>query len=785
MLTRAIKILLGLATVTLLLVGGALLWLTRSLPETEGTLALPALEAEVTVLRDDHGVPTIRAAGMADAYRALGFLHAQDRLWQMEMARRFGRGTLSRVAGSATLRLDRFARALDLAGLSERQAAALDAPTRAALDAYAQGVNGFLDTRPSDLPPEFLLTGVEPAPWTPTDSLLWGKLMALQLSGDWRDELERSRLLQQLPPKRVDQLLPDYSDSPASLSGAELAAAGAAPRIVAGLETPPAALSAWSASNAWVLAGDRTASGAPILANDPHLGLDLPATWYMARIETPELTVTGATAPGVPFHIIGHNGAAAWGLTTTHADSMDLVALAPDPEEPEDRYLTPDGPLSYETETVEIPLRGGDSELFERHMTVFGPVLPNQDGRVALQWTALRAHDRTPEALFRLNRARTGAEFEAAARLIDAPVQNLFWAGANGQIAMAVVGRLPVRAVGRDGTLPRMSDAPDAVWTGVTDPAAMPIAIDPADGLIANANNKVIEAVDSAYPIARHWPAPYRYRRVRDGLAAGGDAHDPEVSATVQRDIHSDFAKALTPLLLRAEPTTDLGQAAHARLAQWDFAMDRDLAAPAIFSAAADELARALAEDDLGPAFADWWTAEPGFLIEAMTTHTGWCDDLRTGATEDCRHAATQALERAVARLSERLGPDIAAWRWGVLHTAPMGHRTLTYIPVVNWLTDRPIETSGGDHTPNRGQSRGPGAADPFAHVHGAGMRVIYDLADLDATRFALAGGQSGHPLSPHYDDRLADWRDGRYFRIPGRPRDIEEEGLSRLILRP
>lgn len=785
MVKAVMKLLAGLLILLLIVVGAGLGWLSRSLPDHEGTLALPALDAPVTVVRDARGIPTIHAEGEADAYRALGFLHAQDRLWQMEMARRFGRGTLSEVAGRATLRLDRFARALDLAGLSERQADAIEGPARAALDTYAEGVNAFLETRPSALPPEFLLTGIEPAPWTPTDSLLWGKLMALQLSGDWREELERSRLLQHLPPERVDQLMPRYADSAATLTADEIAAAGGAPRMVADLADPPAALSGHSASNAWAIAGERTADGAPILANDPHLRLALPATWYMARIETPTLTLAGATAPGVPFHILGHNGAAAWGLTTTHADSMDLVALAPDPDAPETRYLTPDVSRLYKTETIEIPIRGGEVELFERRLTRFGPVLPDESRRVALQWTALREIDRTPEALYRLNRARTAEDFATAARLVDAPVQNLFWAGADGRIAMAVVGRLPVRAEGRDGALPRMSDSPDAFWRGITDPAAMPIAVDPADGLIANANNRILDEAASPYPIARSWPPPYRYHRVRDGLTATADGHTLDDSARVQTDIGSDFARALTPLLLTAEPTTARARAAHARLAQWDFAMDRDLAAPAIFTAAADELARALAEDDLGPAFRDWWTAEPGFLIDAMTAHTAWCDDLRTPVTETCRQAATQALERAVARLAERLGPDVADWRWGELHTAPMGHQTLTYIPVVNWLTDRPIETSGGDHTPNRGQTRGPDASDPFAHVHGAGMRAIYDLGDLDASRFALAGGQSGHFLSSHYADALTDWRDGRYFRIPGRPRDIQEDGESRLILRP
>ncbi|MEQ8604335.1 MAG: penicillin acylase family protein [Marivibrio sp.] len=778
------RLLLAFLLLLAIAAAGGFLYLRQSLPQTEGERGLAALDAAVEVTRDAHGVPTIRAQGMADAYRALGFLHAQDRLWQMETARRFGRGTLSEVAGRATLRIDRFARALDLEGMTRRQMDGLPDEVRVAVDAYAEGVNAFLAAPDGPLPPEFLLTGVEPAPWEPLDSLLWGKLMALQLSGDWRTEQEKSKLLQRLPPARVADLMPSYSDSPASLTAEEVAAAGPALERVAALPFPPDGLTAESASNAWAVAGSRTESGAPMLANDPHLRLALPPPWYLARIETPELTLVGATAPGVPFHIIGHNGEAAWGLTTTHADTMDLIALAPDPEAPEQRYLTAEGSRLYRTETEEIPLRGGESETFERRWTLFGPVLPDQQRDVALQWSALRDRDDTPSALYRLNRAKSVEAFQAAARLFDAPVQNLFWA--NGEsVATAVVGRFPIRAEGRNGALPRISTAEDARWLGITAPEAVPVAIDPPNGLIANANNRILTAEASPYRIAGDWQPPHRYARVREMLESAERPHDAALSAAVQTDATSRFASALVPHLLRAQPTTEAGRRALARLAAWDHVMAVDAAGPAIFAAAADELARVLAEDDLGPAFMDWWRAEPGFLEAALTDKRDWCDDLRTPGTEDCIWALSAAVDRAAARLAERLGEDVALWRWGDLHVARMGHTTLTFIPVVNWLTDRPLETPGGDHTPNRGQTRGPASDDAFSHVHGAGMRVIYDLADLDRSDFALAGGQSGHFLSPHYADRLVDWRDGRYFRIPGRSDDIDERGFSRLILRP
>lgn len=779
-----------IATAVLILVVGAaaVLWaaLQGTLPQTEGRRTLPGLAGEVTVLRDARGIPTIRADGADDAYAALGFLHAQDRLWQMEMMRRFGQGRLSQVAGKATLRIDRFARALDLHGRAARMVPRLPENVREALAAYADGVNAFLESRRGPLPVEFQLTGVEPAPWRPADSLVWGKLMALRLSGDWRTEQLKSRLLQRLAPDRVADLLPGHGDSPASLTAAELAAAGDAPRRLADAAAPPAALSAPDASNAWTLAGARTAGGAPILANDPHLGLRLPATWYMARIETPDLTLAGATAPGVPFHVLGHNGTAAWGLTTTHADSMDLIALEPDPADPETRYLTADGPKPYESEVVEIPLGDGEKELFERRSTVFGPVLPDETPRVALQWAALKAPDRTATALYRLNRATDRADFEAAARRFDAPVQNLFYADRHGTTAMAVAGRLPERAPGRSGALPRPSDAPDAAWRGVTDPADTPVAANPADGVIANANNKALAAAAAPYPIARDWPAPYRYARVRERLAATSEDHTPQDSAAVQQDVVSRAARDLLPHMLEAaDPDGELARDALARLAVWDGAMTRDAAAPAIYRAWIDELARVLAEDELGPDFQRWWRADPAFLETALTRKTVWCDDVRTPTTEDCGWALATSLARATARLKDRLGADIASWRWGALHVAPLGHRLFRYVPVLGTLAGRPIETPGGDHTANRGRTEDPGSDTPFAHVHGAGLRAVYDLSAPDDSLFALAGGQSGNPVSPHYADGVVPWRDGRYFRIPGRTGDIAATDLERLILQP
>lgn len=739
---------------------GAIVWIngSRSVPALSGELPLPGLSAPAIVVSDDRGIPTIRAENMRDAYRVLGFLHARDRLWQMEMMRRVGAGRLSEILGSGTVQIDRTMRELGLRDQAMGQEAILTDDQRADFQAYSDGVNQYLGREDTILPIEFQLTLHDPEPWQISDSLYWGRLMSLQLSENGFQEAYRDSLTELLGADRAADLLPRNDGSPTTMNAANR----------------PSWLESYDASNAWVLSGERTETGAPILANDPHLGIGMPGQWYLVRIETPELTLVGVTAPGVPLHILGHNGRIAWGMTTTHADNQDTI------------LLTPAQLAAAETIEETIRVRFGDDIPLQRRETSFGPILTSlgSPGR-ALRWTGSDTAQRTPQALYQLNRAESWQDFLAAIALFDDPVQNVFYADRDGTIGMKLAGEIPIRRTGDAGILPIAAGGTDDPWTGIVASSELPGLVNPATGMILNANNRII---DASYPhsISHGFKDSYRIERLIEAMAPVSEGHRLLDSAALQTDTLSVAARELIPHLVTAEPSSPLAARALDILSDWDFHMRRDAAAPAIYSVYVNELVRVLIEDDLDPALLrSAWRNNPTFVRRVLSEKTDWCDNVLTEPREDCARALAVALDRAILVLTKALGDDPADWRWGALHTAPMTHRLLNRIPGLGSLGNRPMETDGADDTLNRGQSVSGEAAPFFDHLHGASFRAIYDLSDLDNSLFALAGGQSGNPFSPFYGSLLDDWRDGRYFRIPGRGEDIAEPGSRLLRLHP
>ncbi|HLB81223.1 MAG TPA: penicillin acylase family protein, partial [Dongiaceae bacterium] len=613
----------GLALLVLLpaVLAAGFLWLRSSLPQTVGTVALDGLAAPVEIVRDADGIVTIRAASDADAYFALGFAHAQDRLFQMELMRRVGAGRLAEIVGEDAVDLDRRMRTLGLYRLAEANLPLLAPEVQAAAAAYSAGINAFLERRRGALPPEFYILRHRPEPWRPADSLVWGRLMAWQLSGNWRDERLRDRLARRLDPERLESLWPALPES-----GAAARSGGLDPRPGTGaadfasrlFPIPP------GASNNWVVAGRRTASGRPLLANDLHLPFGMPIQWYLARIETPTLSITGATAPGVQFTLIGHNGRVAWGVTTTHSDTQDLFVekLAPGDA---GRYLTPDGPAPFATRTETIKVRGGADVTLTVRETRHGPVVSDiglADARpgeaVALAWPALRADDMTAQAVYRLNRAGDAAEFRAALAEFHSPQQNFVFADADGAIGFVAAARVPVRkALFAGSQMPAPGWTGDHDWTGFLAFEALPqrfVAagdprVKPEDappGWIATANNRIVA---DGYPhfIAARWPADHRVRRIAELLYASnpGTAED---MAAMQQDELSLGARDLLPAMLADTPRANLDARAAqalALLAAWDRRMDRNRPEPLIFTAWLARLHRRIYADELGEMYAE------------------------------------------------------------------------------------------------------------------------------------------------------------------------------------
>ncbi|MBI5164526.1 MAG: penicillin acylase family protein [Magnetospirillum sp.] len=747
------------------------LWLMSSLPRIEGRVPIHGLELPASVARDALGVPHITARSQRDAYFVLGWTHAQDRLWQMEMQRRIGAGRLAEVVGEKALGSDRFMRTLGLYHLAEGSVDKLDKPARDALSAYAEGVNAWVDRNWYRLPLEFLVLGVRPEPWKPADSLVWARLMALQLTGNWRDEVLKAKLANRFDAGRLAELWPGYpANAPVTLSA----------RIAdAVLAAVPAVAEPRLASNEWAVAGGFTASGKPLLANDPHLGFQAPVLWYLAAIDAPGLTVAGATVPGVPFHLIGHNRRIAWGMTTTHADTVDLVVetLADD-----DSVLTAKGaqPFTHRRETIRVKDKA--DEVLDVRATAHGPVISDLTAKslagenqvVTMRATALEPDDLTAQAMLRLNRAVDWRGVTTALKDFHSPVQNFAYADTLGHIGFITAGRVPIRK-GGDGSLPARGWTGDQEWTGWVPPAKLPQALDPPSGVVINANNKVTPP-GYPYRISTEWPEPYRARRIGD-LLAGKERLTVADMAAFQLDTLSLAALDLKRLLAAAAPTgTDAVEAARL-IAAWDGHADRDGPEPLIYAAWVDRLWHAVFDDELGDDMAAFASVRPLVLAGVLTTHRRWCDDTATAVIEPCGDLITASLEQAVVDLTARFGPHPASWSWGEAHQARFDAPVLGKIPLLGHLATLSVATGGDDFTVNRGTT--PPAS--FTHVHGAGLRAVYDLSDLDNSRFILATGQSGNALSRHYRDMMERWRDNRGITL-GKP---AEDRAAVLVLEP
>ncbi len=743
---RALRILHrigGLAAFLLLLAaaaaGGALY---LCLPASHEAARIPGLSAPASVAFDPDGIPHIRAATARDGAAALGFVHARDRMFQMELMRRAASGRISEIAGARALPLDRAMRVLGLRRRAEAEAVTLPADTRAMLDAYSSGVNAFLDAHGRWSAVQFAALG-RPEPWSPVDSLLWGKTMGLYLSGNWRSELSRASMANTVPRTLIEQLWPEHDNTPGPSAAAGLPRfAGLAAALDALVPRFPDPFTLPdTASNEWAVDAAHSTTGAPLLAGDPHLGYSAPGIWYLARVDTPDATLAGAFAPGVPFLVIGRNARIAWTFTTTGADTQDVFTetLLPD-----GRYAAPGGPAAFATRTEHIGVRGGAGEDVTVRETRHGPVVSDLAGASAPAGSVFAAAmanlapgDDAATGLLALNNAGSLAEAGRAAALITSPVQNMLAADRDG-IGQFTTGRVPVRRAG-DGDWPQPGADGAHDWTGWASGNALPHLANPASGRIVNANERVAPP-DFPVLLGRDWSGDWRARRIRQLLGDG--RRSAADFAAMQVDATSAFAQQTLPALLARPHGEDLAGHAAATLAGWDGRMATDAPQPIVFNAWIGRFEALVLQRQAIPPTAARPSAD---LVAYVLSPAGapWCGG-------DCGPLLDQALAEAMPPVAARLGPDPARWRWGDLHVADFAD------PVLPPLSRR-IPQPGDATTIFAGGFR-PGS---FDAVHGPAYRGVYDLADLDRSRFIAAPGQSGNPLSPHAADMLARWRDG------------------------
>lgn len=843
----------GLAFLTALLITVLVLgvaaagfgWWTvqRSFPTTSGRIDVPGLTATVTVYRDDAGIPQLVAETDHDLFFAQGYVHAQDRFWEMDFRRHVTAGRVAELFGASQVATDAFIRTLDWRGIAEQEYALLDPTSRAFYEAYAEGVNAYLGQRDgADLSLEYALLamqnpGYTPEPWTPVDSIAWLKAMAWDLRSNLGDEIDRALLAAELPPEEVARLHPGFAfgSMPTIVEGAPAAAPAAVdvappapeagadaaasdPAIAAAVAAPLASLSALLdrvpellgpeggdlGSNSWVVSGALTESGMPLLANDPHLGPAMPSIWAQMGLHCAELRddctfdVGGYSFSGLPGIIIGHNQRIAWGFTNLGPDVADLFLERVDGDTYElDGVMAP---LTVREETIEVA--GGDPVTVTVRSTARGPIVtdigsdfaavaegypaasgePDGEYELSLQWTALTPGT-TPQAVFAVNRAQEWNAFRAGASLFDVPAQNLVYADVDGNIGYQAPGTIPVRASG-DGTVPLPGWTSANGWTGTVPFEELPSVLNPARGYIVTANNAVS---DGGPMLTQDWDLGYRalgIERLLDERIASGEKLTAGDLAEMQLDTADANANAMLPVIAGLELDGDAARGADL-LDGWDGRADVDSAQAAYFAVfwrnLLDDMFGALPEHTR-PEGGDRWFGVVSALLGDPDARW-WTNEDAGVAGRDAMLA--HALDEAWGEASDRMGGDPDGWRWGRLHTLTLTNQSFgeSGIGPMEWLFNRgPYELGGGSSIVN---ANGWDASIGYDVDWVPSMRMIVDLGDLDASTWINLTGASGHAFHPHYADQAPLWQRGETRPWPFTPAAVRDAAADTLQLDP
>ena len=773
-------------------------------------LRLPGLKSSVTVRRDERAIPYIEAAGEEDLYFAQGYVTASDRLWQMDLLRRTGRGELSEIFGRDALEEDKQYRTYGFAKLSESLLGQCSPSMRAALEAYARGVNAFIDSRDDKtLPLEFRLLKYKPRAWSPVDSIIIGKTFSVTLATTWQSDVMRAAMAD-LPGGRRDALLPETSPLDVPLVGSDgarkkNAAAKALPgprlRAAAGESSIGALLSAMRASrrslervglyaegramsNNWVVSGKHTATGKPLLANDPHLAPSAPSIWYMSYLSTPDMRVAGVTIPGAPGIIIGHNERIAWGVTNLQADVQDLYIERFDRENPR-RYKIPTGWREAEVRREQIKVRRGmadaatDTVEFEIAVTGHGPIILQQGGKhYALRWTALDPKSVAFETYYKINRAQNWDDFRAALRDYVEPAQNFVYADADGHIGYYGAGKIPIRKTG-DGSLPYDGSTGAGEWTGLISFGKLPQLYDPPSGIIVTANNRVVGR-DYPYLLTREWAPPYRARRILHLLQSKRKLTADDFRA-IQGDAYSFagaiFAREVVRISLNSSQAgkADDWIETIRLLESWDGYVRPESRAAVLAAEMRGAFRGRILAAAVGPERSEIyaWGNVDTFIDRIITERPReWLPEGFKDYTELLRACYAEAREALV----KLLGADESQWRWGhpAYAQARFPHPLASAPFVGQQFKIAPFPQTGSR---NSLTTVNVGAA--------VSMRFIADTSNWDRTQQGIPLGQSGDPSNPHWADQLSDWRGVTPRMFPFTKNAVAEAAKQTLVLVP
>jgi penicillin amidase len=738
----------------------------RSIPNINGNVSLAGLETDVRIIRDSWGVPHIFAQNEKDLFFACGYVQAQERMWQMELTRRAGFGELSEIFGRKTLERDRFMRTLDLKEAAQRDFEKLSPKMKSLLFSYSAGVNSWMNSRKLNWPPEFLLLGFRPQPWNPMDSLIVKEIMALLLCGDYQSEILRAKLVKELGTQKALQILEEGIATPLP-------------------EIEDVSLSEWSislpfqGSNNWVLAGSRTESGKPLLANDPHLEISLPPIWYEIHVVCPGLNAVGVSLPGIPLVIIGHNESIAWGITNSGVDVQDLYVEKLNSSR--DMYWEKDGWKPLFTKEERIKIRGekgpeGIEVSWTERGPVVSPVLSDNEKPLSLSWTIYDG-GRTMESLYLLNKAQNWQEFADALKMFDAPPQNFVYADKEGNIGYYLSGKIPIRAEVA-ALFPYPAWKEEGRWQGFLKEEEKPNFYNPKDGLIVTANNKIIPDNFPHY-MGYGWAAPFREARIRE-LLLQMEKHSVETMKVIQNDIFSKKGELFLPYIEEIKIAKGESKEALDIIKSWDMQLSSGKEA-ALYEIFMNFFHEEVFKDDLGEdyeRFKSLYKRKQAGLLRIISDPLSlWFDQKETKTVETREEIIQISLEKAYKWLEEQYGPR-DRWDWMKINSFRFQH-SLGEVPLLKFLNRGPYPMSGDAFTVRLSSSSS------LKKNLGVSYRQIIDLSDFRNSVCVLSSGESGHFLDRFYDDQISLWLEGQYHPMLFDPADIGEKGAGILILNP
>ena len=793
-----------LAALVVVVLAAIIAYLFSAQTAISGKRIMRNLGDSVVISFDASDIPHIKANSSADALFALGYLHATERSWQLEMNRRIGSGRLSEILGKDTVPIDRFIRTLGIKRAAERQFDRYPAATKHLLQSYADGVNAGNASLGWALPIEYFLTGSKPGHWSPTDSVAWMLMMAYDLGGNWQKELQRLELSQFLSTKQVWEVVPPHNQNEI-LSNLDFAKMYRDIKVF-NPETGPAEEKSKKlpatelafldlpggkdgiGSNNWALSGKLSTSGKPLLANDPHLGLSAPAIWYFAHLDAPGMNVIGASLPGIPGIVLGRTDKFAWSFTNTGPDVQDLYIEQIDTKNP-GMYRGPDGPQPFKVRQEIIEIKGTTPLTFLVKETRHGPVISDAYARakrtinteqyaLALRWTALDIENQSVVGLLELNQASSMDSFKQSLRKNYAPMQNVVMADVDGNIAYQAAGVAPKRTLhqGLYGVAPALGWDKQYDWTGYIPFEQLPASTNPEQGWLATANQKIIAANDPN-PLTGDWDLPTRYDRIVD-LIKSKNIHGLDSMKAMQADTLSLGATPLLELFKSSRPTHPLGIQAIEISQSFNGDMKADSAAALIFNAWADQLTRNLFSR-LSYLFTENYGARHfrlPLITQLQNPNSPWCDDPKTQAIESCLESSNNAYDKALDYLSKEYGNDPKTWVWGKAHTAVSEHRPLTKVPLLGSLFNIETPFAGDSFSINVGRLQLLRSSNPYETFQAPSLRTIYDLADLEQSLFIYQTGQSGWVQSKLYRNMTPLWAKNEYLPLQMKPANITRE---------